>query len=69
MDKTANTKKDFPEILKKKMENKNITKAELARKVDVSDTTIGRYIKGTMRPRQLILNRLADALDCSVKEF
>ena len=57
-------KKDFPEILKNKMNIKGITQADLAR-----DTTIYRYLKNLAKPRPLILNRIAKVLDCSVKDF
>lgn len=59
----------FSTILEKKLKDKGMTKAELARRIDVADTTVGRYIKGTMKPRPLILNRIAKVLDCSIKDL
>lgn len=59
----------FSKILENKMKEQGITKAELARRVDVADTTIGRYVKGTMLPSPLILNRIAKVLECPIKDF
>ena len=59
----------FSSILKSKLKEKHITKAELARLIDVADTTVGRYVKGTMMPRPLILNRIAKVLDIDIHEI
>ena len=59
----------FSKLLEKKLQEKGMSKAELARIIDVADTTVGRYVKGTMTPRPLILNRIAKALDCSSEEL
>lgn len=61
--------KDFSTILQNKMKEKNITKAELARAIDVTDTSISRYIKGAAKPRPLLLGRIARVLECSVEDF
>ena len=59
----------FAKSLEKRMKEKNITKAELARRIDVADTTVGRYVSGKMRPRRLLLNRILDVLDCSEEDL
>ena len=63
------TNEEFAIRLKNRLKEKNITQSELARRIDVSDTTISRYITGTARPRTLLLNRIAVVLDCSVIYF
>ena len=60
---------EFSIRLKNKLKEKNITQSELARRIDVSDTTISRYVTGTARPRTLLLNRIAVVLDCPVRYF
>ena len=62
-------KKDFPTILQNKMNEKNITKAELARAIDVTDTSISRYVKGTAKPKPIYLERIAKVLGCSIEDF
>lgn len=63
-------KNNFAIALNKKMKEKNISKAELARQIDVSDTTISRYTNGeVIKPKKIILNRIADILGCSVDEI
>lgn len=62
-------KDNFPIILENKIKERNITKAELARLIDVSDTTIHRYINGTATPRPLLLNRIIKVLKCSENDF
>lgn len=61
--------KRFSHILKTKLKEKHMTKAELARQIDVADTTVGRYVRGTMMPRPLILNRIAKVLDIDIREI
>lgn len=61
---------DFGIILENKMKIKHISKAQLARLIDVSDTTISRYTLGyTRRPKKLLLERITKVLRCSIKEF
>lgn len=59
----------FAKKLESKLKENNMTKAELARRIDVADTTVGRYIKGTMHPRPLILHRISKALNWSIEEL
>lgn len=59
----------FSKVLEKKLNEKGLTKAEFARRIDVADTTVGRYVKGTMMPRPIILNRIAEVLGCSVNDL
>ena len=61
---------DFGIILKNKLNDKHISQSELSRLIDVSDTTISRYILGqTMKPKRLLLQRIAKVLECSVYDF
>lgn len=61
---------DFGVILDNKLKNKNISKAQLARLIDVSDTTVSRYVLGyTRKPKKLLLERIAKVLGCSIREF
>lgn len=62
-------REDFPIILQIKMNEQNINKADLARMIDVADTSVHRYIKGTAKPRDAILRKIAKALHCSMYEF
>ena len=62
-------KDNFPSILKNKMIEKHISSAELARRVDVTDTSIYRYTNGIAKPRRLILERIALVLGCSPEDF
>lgn len=59
----------FATMLANKLKENGMTKAELARRIDVADTTVGRYVKGTMMPRPLILNRIAKVFKCSVYDL
>ena len=58
----------FATLLKNKLNEKQMTKAELARLIDVADTTVGRYVKGTMTPRPLLLNRIIKVLDIDIRD-
>ena len=59
----------FSKVLKEKMKNQNIWQSELARRIDVSDTTISRYIKGETKPKPMLLERLAETLNCSTDDL
>lgn len=61
--------KEFSKILVSKMKEHKITQAELSRMIDVSDTTVYRYIKGETKPHPLLMQRLADVFKCSVKDL
>ena len=56
-------------ILEQKLKELDMTKAEFARRISVSDTTVCRYINNGMIPRPAILNKMAEVLNCSVKEL
>lgn len=59
----------FSKALKEKMKDKNLWQSELARRIDVSDTTISRYVKGETKPKPNLLKRLAETLDCSTDDL
>lgn len=59
----------FSESLEKKMKERGMTKAELARRIDVADTTVGRYVNGTMHPRPLLYNRILRVLNCTKEDL
>lgn len=59
----------FAYKLKRKLKEKNISQSELARRIDVTDTTVSRYIKGDAYPRPLLLRRIANVLDCSIEDL
>lgn len=49
---------DFGVILDNKLKNKNISKAQLARLIDVSDTTVSRYVLGyTKKPKKTFIRK------------
>ena len=62
-------REDFSIILKNKLIEKRISQADLSRLIDVSDTTISRYILGRAKPKDLLLKRLAKVLNCSILDF
>lgn len=55
----------FKERLKKGMEIRGITAAELARKADLSKAQISQYTRGVYEAKQNALGSLARALDVS----
>lgn len=62
-------RKDFSEILRLKMKEKNITQIELSRAIDVSDTSIYRYLNGLAYPRPLLMDRLIKVFKCPSSDF
>ena len=61
---------DFGIIIKNKLNKNNMSQADLSRMIDVSDTTISRYILGQVdKPKRLLLERIAKVLKCSINEF
>lgn len=62
-------RKDFSKILQQKMKEKNISQVELARAIDVSDTTVYRYMRGLAIPRPLLMTRIIKVLNCSQDDF
>lgn len=69
MKRITNIRDDFPTILLNKMHEQNINKADLARMIDVCDSCVHRYVQGKNKPYDLILKRIAEALNCSIEEF
>lgn len=61
--------KKFAMVLTEKIKEKNIKQSELARSIDVSDTTIYRYLKGETKPKPLLLKRLAESLNCPMDDL
>ena len=59
----------FAEVLSRKIKERGITKAELSRMIDVSNTTITNYTKGRVRPHPLLLQRLAMVFNCRISEL
>ena len=69
MDETKRRKINFGRILKNKLQERRMRQIDLARKIDVTDTTISRYVNGDVKPKPLLLNRIANVLDCSPDEL
>lgn len=51
------------EELKEYKENNNLTIAELARKIEADDTTVGRWLKGEVTPNFYSLNKVRNFLN------
>lgn len=49
--------------LKKYKENNNLTIAELARKIEADDTTVGRWLKGEVTPNFYSLHKVRNFLN------
>ena len=56
----------FGDILRKLLEEKGITRKELASKLDISLSTVGNYICNTREPDFETLKRLADYFSVSI---
>lgn len=56
----------FSEQLKKAMLERNMTQAELSALTGIGKSSISQYISGKNEPKELALNKIAEALDCSV---
>ena len=69
MDSTADIRDKFSTNLLLMLKRTNITKAELARRIDATDTTINRYINGTAEPKLTMLYRIAEVFDCSIDDL
>jgi len=59
----------FASVLKRRRARLGITQAELAERVGVRLATIGRIEIGNRRPSIDLLERLAGALDCRVRDL
>lgn len=55
--------------LKELRERKNLTQAELARKIGVNRSYISRIESGKSKPSLALLERIANELGISVKKF
>lgn len=62
-------KKEFGNILRKKMNRKHITQEELANRVGTTQSMISRYIGGTTLPSFPMMIKLAKALGCTTDDF
>lgn len=56
----------FSDRLKKALEIRNISAAELSRKIGVDEGTISNYKKGRYEPKQRRLEQISIALDVSI---
>lgn len=55
----------FASNLKAAMAAKNISQAELADLSGISKSGISQYLSGKFQPKEKIINKLAEALDCT----
>ncbi|MCM3128984.1 LexA family protein [Paenibacillus provencensis] len=60
---------NFAQNLRRIRESKNITKSELARRIEVSDVQIGYWENGKNEPRMGKVQQLADALGVTMDEL
>jgi transcriptional regulator with XRE-family HTH domain len=51
------------------MRSKKSSCAKIAKQVGVSEYYIRQYVRGSARPSDEIVQRIADALDCDVSEL
>ena len=56
----------FSEQLKKAMLERNMTQAELSALTGIGKSSISQYLSGKNEPKELALNKIAEALECSV---
>ena len=56
----------FSEQLKKAMLERNMNQAELSALTGIGKSSISQYISGKNEPKEIALNKIAEALDCSV---
>ena len=56
----------FSEQLKKVMLERNMNQAELSALTGIGKSSISQYISGKNEPKEIALNKIAEALDCSV---
>lgn len=60
---------DFAENLKYFMQEKNIGQRELAKKTDISQSTINRYLRGNCMPSAKALVNIGYVLDCDIDDL
>ena len=58
---------EFGKRLKELLVARGMSQRELALRTSIAEASITRYIKGERNPSAKILQRMADALDCSVE--
>lgn len=61
--------KEFGDNLRYLMTEKNISQRELARKTNLSHTTIGRYLNGTLMPSAKAIVNLSYVLECPYEDL
>lgn len=60
---------NFKENLKNLLKERNITQAELSRKLNVDRSSITNYIKGNREPNLEQLEKIKNALACSYDDL
>jgi transcriptional regulator with XRE-family HTH domain len=63
------SKQEFGQRLRKKMLEKGMHHAELARRADLPRNNVSTYINGRSFPSEISLNKLAKALGCTADEL
>lgn len=58
---------EFKERLNQLMEDKNITQKELAKRINIDETAMSRYVNGSRTPRIDILANIAKEFDVSIE--
>lgn len=62
-------KRKFAKVLSDRMWDLDINQSELAKKIGVSQVTIGTWVNRKSTPRAWLIPRLAKALDCTVSDL
>jgi transcriptional regulator with XRE-family HTH domain len=57
----------FAKNLKKAMNERNISQAELAKQIDKGKSSISQYLSGKNIPKDDVKQKIADVLDCTVE--
>ena len=57
------------ENLRREIETSGKTKAEIARAIGVTSSTISQYLSGRAQPSLATLSRLCNFIDCSADEI
>lgn len=56
----------FAQQLKKVMEERNMTQSDLSAMTGIGKSSISQYLSGKNIPRESVIEKFADALECSV---
>ncbi len=59
----------FAKNLVRIMKRENISQRELARKANLSEATVSRYVKGTRFPNSKAMIELSKALNCRIENL